>query len=256
MRTTVSDPEKTLSTVFKVAEKSKLQCLLIGGQACVIYGGKISSIDIDITILCSEENVENLKQALAELRAKPYRASPPLSAEVLKRGHSLHFMCPMDGASTRLDVLGKMPRVEDFPALWGRRFTYHTKQGVDVFVLSLEDLVQTKKTGRDKDFLDLNALLKAHHANHLLKPSKENIEFWLRESRDAGMLLMLAKKHKQEAKKLSSVRKAIKYALSGKSDELKRELFEEGLQIEKAHKAFREPLNKEAKRLVREERSR
>lgn len=57
---------KVLST-FK---KHKVKSLLIGGQACIIYGAAEFSRDSDFVILCDKNNLERLESALNSLKAE------------------------------------------------------------------------------------------------------------------------------------------------------------------------------------------
>lgn len=65
---------------------------MIGGQACILYGGAEFSRDIDITIMISPENLDSLEKALYELSAERI-FYPSLSEEVLNNGHACHFKC-------------------------------------------------------------------------------------------------------------------------------------------------------------------
>jgi hypothetical protein len=42
----------------------------MGGQACILYGAAEFSRDIDVAILASDENLQRLRGALADLRAE------------------------------------------------------------------------------------------------------------------------------------------------------------------------------------------
>ena len=46
-----------------------LRHLLIGGQACVLYGAAEFSRDCDVVILADDDNFMNLNAAVAELQA-------------------------------------------------------------------------------------------------------------------------------------------------------------------------------------------
>ncbi len=62
---TLSPIPKALSTFLR----HKVKALLIGGQACILYGAAEFSRDIDLAVLVSPENLEDLKKALEELGA-------------------------------------------------------------------------------------------------------------------------------------------------------------------------------------------
>jgi hypothetical protein len=82
--------QSPIPKVLSIFLKHNLQSLLIGGQACILYGAAEFSRDIDITILLSSKNLEILKLALNELKAERI-FFPDLSKDVLLRGHACHF---------------------------------------------------------------------------------------------------------------------------------------------------------------------
>lgn len=59
-----------------------VQCLLMGGQACVLYGGAEFSRDTDLAVLASDENAERLLTAMKALNAEVI-AVPPFNLEHL-----------------------------------------------------------------------------------------------------------------------------------------------------------------------------
>jgi hypothetical protein len=71
---------KALSTFLK----HKVKALLIGGQACILYGAAEFSRDIDLVIMNSPENLEDLTLALEELKAERV-FYPDLSEDALLR---------------------------------------------------------------------------------------------------------------------------------------------------------------------------
>lgn len=88
--------------------KHKVKALLIGGQACILYGGAEFSRDIDLAVMVSPQNLENLKSALNELDAEKIFV-PDLSEDVLLRGHACHFRCNRkDVKGLRIDIIGVM----------------------------------------------------------------------------------------------------------------------------------------------------
>jgi hypothetical protein len=82
-----------------------VEALLMGGQACVLYGAVEFSRDADFAILASPENLDRLQGALDELQAEVI-AVPPFAAEYLDRGHAVHFRCRHpDAPGFRVDVM-------------------------------------------------------------------------------------------------------------------------------------------------------
>jgi hypothetical protein len=61
-----------------------VEALLMGGQACVLYGAAEFSRDADFAILASPVNLERLRAAMDALRAEVI-AVPPFEARYLER---------------------------------------------------------------------------------------------------------------------------------------------------------------------------
>ena len=68
--------------VLSSMREHQVQCLLMGGQACVLYGAAEFSRDTDLAILASEENAERLTKAMRALEAEVI-AVPPLRTRML-----------------------------------------------------------------------------------------------------------------------------------------------------------------------------
>ncbi|TLD68858.1 hypothetical protein FEM03_20505 [Phragmitibacter flavus] len=145
----------------------QVRCLLMGGQACVFYGAAEFSRDTDLAILASEANAEKLLQALAALQASVV-AVPSFDLQYLHHGHAIHFRCQHpDAQGMRVDVMSRMRGVDDFPSLWERRTVIELPDGTPCDLLSLSDLVQAKKTQRDKDWPMIRRLVESHYfQNH------------------------------------------------------------------------------------------
>jgi len=182
---------KVLST-FK---KHRVKSLLIGGQACIIYGAAEFSRDSDFVILCDNDNLERLKDALKTLKAELIYV-PPLEASYLERGHACHFRCKAkDVQGLRVDVISKLRGCDSFDKLWERKKTVSIKKGGAINVIGLKDLVQSKKTQRDKDWLMLKRLVENDILLNENNPSAEKVKWWLLESRDPGSLVRLGSEH-------------------------------------------------------------
>ena len=70
--------------------------LLMGGQACVLYGAAEFSRDLDLALLPDPANLKRLREALDDLEAAVI-AVPPFLPEHLAEGLAVHF----PGRSTR-----------------------------------------------------------------------------------------------------------------------------------------------------------
>lgn len=85
-RLTPSPILKALSTIRTMGVRS----LLMGGQACVLYGGAEFSRDTDLVVLADDENLRKLADAVLALEADVI-AVPPFERRFLEKGHAVHF---------------------------------------------------------------------------------------------------------------------------------------------------------------------
>ncbi|HWP38781.1 MAG TPA: hypothetical protein VNL18_14640, partial [Gemmatimonadales bacterium] len=144
--------------------------MLLGGQACILYGAAEFSRDLDLLILLSSDNLARFQSLLSDLEAHVV-AVPPFSADYLERGHFVHFRCARpDVAGVRLDVATRLRGVAGFDELWERRETFELPDLGPVDVLALGDLVTSKKTQRDKDWVMLRRLLEVDYFRYRASP--------------------------------------------------------------------------------------
>lgn len=179
-----------IRTVLSSMREHGVRHLLMGGQACILYGGAEFSRDTDLAVLASHDNLERLRAALYALDAHVV-AVPPFQIEYLERGHAVHFEC---GAATaaagmRVDVMSKMRNVPAFDICWTRRSTFDLPELGLIDVLGLEDLVNCKKTRRDKDWPMIRRLVERHYLDTTLEPTAARFRFWLRELRTPALLI-------------------------------------------------------------------
>ena len=188
---------RALSTI----RKHHVEYLLMGGQACVLYGAAEFSRDLDLAILSEPSNLDRLSSALHELSATVI-AIPPFQSRFLEEGLAVHFRCGHPEAEgLRIDVMTRMRGVDPFPNLWERRTTFEFGEE-SIEVLSLPDLITAKKTQRDKDWPMIRRLVDAHFAVHRGDPTPERVSFWLRELRTPDFLVDVASAHPASVAKL------------------------------------------------------
>jgi hypothetical protein len=191
---------KVLSTL----RKCDAPALLMGGQACILYGGAEFSRDIDLAIPCSVEGLDSIRMVLAELKAEPVYV-PSLEPGYLEKGHACHFRCGHpEAAGLRIDVLSRMRGCAEFPTLWARRAEFAVPEVGTVASLCLADLVQSKKTQRDKDWPMIRRLLEADYLNRQETALPEDIRWWLTEMRTPAILLELLREHPDVARQVST----------------------------------------------------
>jgi len=226
----------------------------MGGQACVFYGAAQFSKDVDLALPASEENFSRLLRALGELKAKRI-AVPPFDPTLLTRGHTMHFRCQGgDADGLRVDVMTRLRELPDFETLWARRTTIADDNGDTFELLSIQDLVQAKKTQREKDWPMIDALVEGHYRALGGEPTPERIAFWLAESRTPERLIGLAVRFPDKARAQSLSRPLLRLAISGQSDTLREALDAEVRAEQAKDRAYWAPLKAEFEGFRRAER--
>jgi hypothetical protein len=226
----------------------------MGGQACVFYGAAQFSKDVDLALLASEENFSRLLAALGDLNAKRI-AVPRFEPALLARGHAVHFRCQGGEADgLRVDVMTRLRDLPDFEVLWARRATIRDEHGETFELLSVEDLVQAKKTQRERDWPVIDALVEGHYRALGGEPTPERVAFWLAESRTPERLISLARQFPNEARAQSSRRPLLRLAFSGESEALREALDAEARVEQAKDRAYWAPLKAEFEAFRRAER--
>jgi hypothetical protein len=217
-----------------------------------LYGAAEFSRDTDIVLLCEPDNLERLEGALAELRAERI-AVPPFTAEYLRRGHAVHFRCHHPEAEAmRLDVMSVMRGVAPFLELWERRTTVELEPGEVFDLLSLPDLVQAKKTQRDRDWPMIRRLVEAHYVRNRTAPAPDQIAFWFRESRTPALLVALAGEFPESASQVLGPRSLLEAALAADESRLADALDREEKRERELDRRYWAPLRQELERLRRD----
>lgn len=232
----------------------RVRCLLMGGQACVLYGAAEFSRDTDLAVLADSENERRLRLALCELKAEVI-AVPPFQREYLEEGLAVHFRCKHPEANgMRVDVMSHMRGVAGFSALWRRRTSLEMDDGMCCDLLSLPDLVKSKKTQRDKDWPMIRRLVEANYFSvltHHKRPTKQQLAFWLGELRTPELLVALAKSYPAETRQAAMRRTLLRHAIAGDSEVLSAALDEEMQEERIRDQIYWEPLKRRLEQLRR-----
>jgi len=229
----------------------RVRCLLMGGQACVLYGAAEFSRDTDLAILASDANAIRLRQALDELRAEVI-AVPPFSLVHLAAGHAVHFRCHHPEADRmRVDIMSSMRGVPSFATLWKRRTTLEMPDGTLCDLLSLPDLVRAKKTQRDKDWPMIRRLVEANYFANRDHPAPQQLAFWFQELRTPELLIDLAQAHPTHLPKAARSRPLLRHALASDQEALAVALAEEERHERMLDQEYWSPLKKELEKLRR-----
>ena len=238
---------RALSTI----QKHRVAHLLMGGQACVLYGAAEFSRSLDLALLPDPANLQQLDGALLELDAKSI-AVPPPDLAYLQAGLALHFRCRReDVAGLRIDIMTHMRGVAPFADLWARRTTFSFGEET-LEVMGLPDLVVAKKTQRDKDWPMIRRLVDANYLNHRHEPTPERLRFWLRELRTPELLIEVIAEHQDVADAISEKRHLLRGGAAGLSvDGLVRALHEEEAAERQRDATYWKPLRERLEQLRR-----
>jgi hypothetical protein len=227
----------------------RVRALLMGGQACVFYGAAEFSRDVDFAIFADAANLARLRKALGELQAESI-AVPPFEVKFLRRGHAIHFRCQHpDALRMRVDVMSEMRGVDSFNKLWKRRMTLQLPGGEKCDLLSLSDLVQAKKTQRDKDWPMIRRLVEAHYFENQKNPNLAQVKFWLRELRTPELLIEVARANAALCRRLIAGRPLLAHATADDTAQLERALVAEETAQREQDKIYWLPLRRELEKM-------
>ena len=202
-----------IARVLSTMRTHGVQSLLMGGQACVLYGAAEFSRDTDLALLASADNFVRLSSALDELGARVI-AVPAFDLDYVTRGHAIHFAYgDRETGRMRIDVMSRMRNVAPFPELWERRTTLALPDTGEVEVMSLPDLVIAKKTQRDKDWPMIRRLVEVNYFAFRSEATDPRIDFWLGELRTVSLLIEAAARFAERARVLSESRPLLRDAL-------------------------------------------
>ena len=138
-----------LQDVFKYFQQHEVKYIVIGGIASVLHGIPRATFDLDILIEATDENARRL---LAALEDAGFGTATMTNAEDITANEITVF-----NDRVRIDVQTSTPGIS-FQNVWNRRKTV-TYQGQEFFILSKEDLINSKRAcGRDVDMEDVRLL--------------------------------------------------------------------------------------------------
>jgi hypothetical protein len=136
------------TTVCEALNATGATYLVIGGIACILHGYVRATSDVDILIERTRANAERVLKALATVGYGFAREWAP--EEILRRP---------------ITVIGDDPAVDVFTVAWSvkydsavKRSTVVNVEKVAIPLIGLEDLIETKRTGRLQDAADIEVL--------------------------------------------------------------------------------------------------
>jgi len=150
--------------IFELLHKRKVRYLLCGGLAVNIYGVPRMTADIDLIL---DFDYENLKQFEICVVDAFYQSQIPISLSLLstqqervkliKEKNLIAFSYFNTRANVMsMDVLIDIPL--EFAEMWERKTT-RTTDGIDIHVVSVDDLIKLKEYSNRKQDIDDISLL-------------------------------------------------------------------------------------------------
>jgi len=144
----VEKSQSPVAGLCAALNRGKAKYLVIGGIACILHGYARATDDVDILIERTEANAARILKALGGLGygfAREWTA-----AEILKRP---------------ITVIGDDPRIDVFTVAWKLKYEQAAPHasavdvdGIRIPLIGLDDLIETKRTGRLQDAADIEAL--------------------------------------------------------------------------------------------------
>jgi hypothetical protein len=153
--------EKDYRDFLKLLGVKKAKYLIVGGYAYSFHAEPRYTNDIDILVEATEENGAKVVAAITEFWGMKPEIEP---SDFLRRD----MIVQLRFEPVRIDIITSSSGIE-FRSAWENRIK--AKYGnIDVFFISLEDLIKNKRAvGRDRDLLDAKYLER-------VKKAKENRE--------------------------------------------------------------------------------
>ncbi len=140
-----------LKALIQSLNKNQVDYLLIGGYALFVHGYHRATTDIDVLVPATYESGTKVKQALMLL---PDQAARELDAAWFEEGDNIR-VADAYLVDIMLNACG-----ETYDSLKQFAITVDL-EGTPVRTVSLEGLLRTKKTMRDKDIADRHVLERA-----------------------------------------------------------------------------------------------
>ena len=140
-----------LKTLVRSLNQHKVDYLLIGGYALFVHGYHRATTDIDVLVPATEDSGKRVKAALMVL---PDQVATELEPEWFTEGENIR-VADAFVVDVMLNASG-----ETYDTL--RQFAVTVDlEGIPVHTVSLEGLLRTKQTMRDKDVVDRHILERA-----------------------------------------------------------------------------------------------
>lgn len=143
-----------LRAVSELLKKSRKQGMVIGGVASSLLGQPRLTVDIDVTVIVDDEDVD---QFLIQAATEGLSPRGPHSTEFMRR--SAMLLLRHDATGVPIDInQGRLP----FELLAAKRATIKRHGGVEISMPTPEDLIVMKAVAhRSKDLEDIRGIVES-----------------------------------------------------------------------------------------------
>ncbi len=188
------EPENIYLRLTHELNAGRLRAILSGGQAVVLHRLALMSKDGDWILREEEECMRHVLSVL-EGHGAVYRFGAPLDIRWLSAGWSSHLEFRYQDLRVRTDFVTRPARLSSdrLASLW------REQENRSPPFLGVTDLIETKKTNREKDYAVIGELARLI----------TNVEERLRHSRSARELIELAGQHPDKMDGLKNLRPAL-----------------------------------------------
>ncbi|GAB4335119.1 MAG: nucleotidyl transferase AbiEii/AbiGii toxin family protein [Flammeovirgaceae bacterium] len=161
--------------LFRKLFEVRVRYLICGGLAVNIYGIPRMTSDVDLLLDFEEDNIKNFNKAVEDLAFAPMipisltsLLDEQIRAKMIKEKNLIAYSYYNTRSNfMSLDVLIDSPI--SFEGMWERKEVRKVNND-DIFIVSLEDLIQLKKyANRNQDKQDVILLSKLTNFNQYLK---------------------------------------------------------------------------------------
>jgi len=161
-------PESRLVQIVAAFRATRVECLVLGGHAVRFYGVSRNTIDYDLVVSLSAEDWARLGDIVGSL---PFGRAP-VEGPSWRPADFRRFTIGQlpDGRDERLEFWRKNHLLAPFADLSDRRCEGSYGGGTLAF-LGLSDLLRSKETERESDWLDIT-LLEEIHDEHALRAGR------------------------------------------------------------------------------------
>ena len=152
--------------IFRELANQKIRYLVIGGIAVNIHGYSRATGDLDIMLSLEKDNLEKLIELLKTLDFIPRipvkieELKDPEKVKTWKKEKNLKVFSVYnpDNELEHIDIM--VENYIDFGSAYNNREVV-TAKGIEISVISIDDLIELKKiAGRKRDEMDIEALKK------------------------------------------------------------------------------------------------